>query len=77
MAALKSADLAGHFTHKVRKMESINPAPVPVSHQDVQAKVEARKWFYTDVVKEHFFNPKNIFKTDEEAIAYEKEAEMQ
>ena len=74
MAALKSTDLAGHFTHKVRKMESINPAPVPVSHQDVQAKVEARKWFYTDVVKEHFFNPKNIFKTDEEAIAYEKEA---
>ncbi|MBS3065178.1 MAG: iron-sulfur cluster assembly scaffold protein [DPANN group archaeon] len=55
-------------------MESVNPAPVPVSHQDVKAKVEARKWFYTDVVKEHFFNPKNIFKTDEEAVEYEKEA---
>lgn len=32
-------------------------------------------WFYSAIVKEHFFNPKNIFKTDKEAEEYEKTAD--
>jgi nitrogen fixation NifU-like protein len=27
-------------------------------------------WFYTDTVKEHFFNPKNILKTEKEVKSY-------
>ena len=41
-------------------------------HPDVKAKVESKKWFYTDTVKEHFFNPKNIFISDAEAEEYAK-----
>ncbi|MBI2112380.1 iron-sulfur cluster assembly scaffold protein [Candidatus Woesearchaeota archaeon] len=29
-----------------------------------------KSWFYTDIVKEHFFNPRNLFKTKEEADTY-------
>ena len=35
-------------------------------HQDVKATVEGKEWFYTDTVKEHFFNPKNLVKKDDE-----------
>ncbi len=31
----------------------------------------AEPWFYTDVVKEHFFKPHNIFNTEEEIKGYE------
>ncbi len=41
-------------------------------HPDVKAKVESKKWFYTDTVKEHFFNPKNILMNDSEAEEYAK-----
>ena len=37
------------------------------THADVKAKVESKKWFYTDLVKEHFFNPKNFLKSEKVA----------
>ncbi len=30
------------------------------THADVKAKVDSKKWFYTETVKEHFFKPKNF-----------------
>ena len=36
---------------------------------------DGTEWFYTDIVKEHFFNPKNLLKTKEEADKYEEEAD--
>lgn len=32
-------------------------------------------WLYSDEVKEHFFSPKNLFKSLEEAKQYEKDAD--
>tara|TARA_Y100000310_G_scaffold144893_3_gene144209 strand:+ start:28211 stop:30019 length:1809 start_codon:yes stop_codon:yes gene_type:complete len=46
------------------------PKIQPVTHEDVKSMVDARKWFYTPTVREHFFNPKNIFKTEEEVATY-------
>jgi NifU-like protein involved in Fe-S cluster formation/bacterioferritin-associated ferredoxin len=42
------------------------------THIDVKATVEGKKWFYNETVKEHFFNPKNLLKTEEEAEEYTK-----
>ncbi|MEI6731872.1 MAG: iron-sulfur cluster assembly scaffold protein [archaeon] len=30
------------------------------THPDVKAKVDSKKWFYTEQVKEHFFKPQNF-----------------
>ncbi|MBT4651712.1 iron-sulfur cluster assembly scaffold protein [Candidatus Woesearchaeota archaeon] len=38
-------------------------------------KEKGKCWLYSDEVKKHFFDPRNIFKTDEEAEEYEKSAD--
>ena len=40
---------------------------------DIVSK-DGTEWFYTDVVKKHFFDPKNLLKTKAEADEYEEEA---
>lgn len=44
-----------------------------MSEGDV-VKNKEQSWFYTDIVKEHFFTPKNLLRGAEEAEAYAKKA---
>lgn len=36
---------------------------------DVVSKDQATRWLYSDIVKEHFFNPKNFMVDDEDYVA--------
>lgn len=42
------------------------------THADVKSKVDGKSWFYTDQVKEHFLNPKNLLLGDEQVKEFEK-----
>ncbi|MCH7850343.1 MAG: iron-sulfur cluster assembly scaffold protein [Nanoarchaeota archaeon] len=53
------------------EQESIKPK----AHFDVKATVDSKKWFYNEVVKEHFFNPKNLIRDEDVALRYDKEAD--
>ncbi len=44
------------------------------THVDVKAKVEGQKWFYNEIVKEHFFNPKNFLRDEVMVNEFEKVA---
>mgnify|MGYP001600033152 CR=1 FL=1 len=39
---------------------------------DVHSKTNSEKWFYSDIVKKHFFNPKNFIE-GERAIKYKED----
>ncbi len=46
-----------------------------IVNECVDGNVVEEGWFYTDIVREHFFKPRNTFSSKEESLKYEKEAD--
>lgn len=44
--------------------------PVAGTKGDVASHDQTKSWFYTDIVKEHFFHPKNFMKNDADESSY-------
>ncbi|MCR4313966.1 MAG: iron-sulfur cluster assembly scaffold protein, partial [Candidatus Uhrbacteria bacterium] len=44
--------------------------PTPGTQGDVTTKDHAKSWFYTDIVKDHFFHPRNFLHVDAQEGEY-------